>query len=193
MKPFCYILIVVAAGFLFWQIVVKLFRQAVKESETEELAPCGRRIIRVKSMSHQKLDEAFRELKKMYDSDGEFITPEVVWDGDSPTLIFTKPVDFWMFCWWVNYLVYSEKGTRYDAVGWYEAQEFKKINGQDCPLDGKTLMMFVPDTDEEYDNVYITIPDNRCYKLGFDNPCRLEPQRYPIKPYEPMPELKSEN
>ena len=115
MKPYIYVLVLVAVGFFLMQFVVKLLKPT--ESETEELAPCGKRIIRVKSMSPQKLDEAFSELRKMYDSDGEFITPDVVWNGDSPTLIFTKPVDFWMFCWWVNYLVYSEKGKRYDAVG----------------------------------------------------------------------------
>ena len=86
MKPYIYVLILVAVGFLLMKVIVKLLKPT--ESETEELAPSGKRIIRVKSMSPQKLDEAFSELRKMYDSEGEFITPEVVWYGESPTLIF---------------------------------------------------------------------------------------------------------
>lgn len=66
------------------------------------------------------------------------------------------------FSYLVNYVVYSKQGTRLKAKG------LTKGDGNLHPdIQGKNLLFFIPDTDREYDNVYIVTDDNLVYKNDF--------------------------
>lgn len=95
-------------------------------------------------------------------------------------------LDYDSFCFWVNYLVYSKKGERYDVTGWYEMGEVE--NDDALSIGRQTLMFFIPDTDTEYDNVYVVDRFNHCYKQEFSGAAMLKELDAKLKNYETIPQ-----
>jgi len=67
----------------------------------------------------------------------------------------------------VNYLNYPEGFKNYhpEVKAWYTARAGDEWITNE--IAGKKVMIFIPEWDEEYDNVYLTTIDNTGYKMGF--------------------------
>jgi len=81
-------------------------------------------------------------------------------------IIFPYDIEFDIFCYLINYLVYPVELTRrLEVVAWATTR------GSDCWITeknaNKKIMLFVPADDTAGDNVYMTTEDNTGYKLGF--------------------------
>lgn len=100
-------------------------------------------------------------------------------------LRFNK-IDFDSVSFLVNDLVYSERGHRYDAKAWYEFGQIDRDNEQH-PLSRQKVMFFVPEDDEEYDNVYFVTSKGDCFKYSFA--AMSVPKYMPEvrQRYEPLP------
>lgn len=98
-------------------------------------------------------------------------------------LQFPDSTPYDLFCYWVNYIVYSNKEKRYNnnVLGWFEVSA--DASGAWTQFAGQKLMLFVPESDDEFDNVYFTTEDNRCFKQEFAWNAKLKPQSQVLKDY----------
>lgn len=106
-------------------------------------------------------------------------------------LTFTPETDYIAFCYWVNYLVYSdeEKKTRYKVYGWYPFGEVE-INGEKQPFSNQTVMMYVDKDDTEHDNISFVTPDGLYFKQSFAITNNLQRLDSGSEPYSPCEEKK---
>lgn len=73
--------------------------------------------------------------------------------------------DFQLFTFLVNYLAYSKSGgERLQPRGYWKIKAGQHISNQ-VPLE--KVMLFVPLTDDEFDNVYAVSKSGQSMKLGF--------------------------
>ena len=93
--------------------------------------------------------------------------PQVVQQENAFMLYLPDSTTYDQFCYWVNYMVYSNKDKKYNnnITGWYEVPANAKGVWQQFA--NQRLMFFIPETDTEYDNVYVMTKDNICYKQEF--------------------------
>lgn len=70
-------------------------------------------------------------------------------------------LDNWTFYFLVNYLEYPENiDYEIEIEGFTTGKEDKKLRG-------KRLLVFIAPHDTEYDNVFVTTNENKCYKVDF--------------------------
>lgn len=132
----------------------------------EEELPHGQRIILVKNFSENELRNAINAFINQYKEDRPVLSPPQVRTLENNfLLLFETTLDYRDFCFWVNYLIYSDKNKRHnnDITGWYEVG----VTSNQHPLANKVLMLFIPESDEEFDNVYIADSLGNCYKQEF--------------------------
>lgn len=154
---------------------------------TEDEQQTGKRLIRVKNMSKETLSEVINNFITTYSQDGQTVERPKIEEKDGFLLTLPEGLNYDLFCFWVNYLVYSDEALKHndDVVGWYELPE--KAQGVWKTVAGEALMMFIPPTDTEYDNVFVVTEDGRCFKQEFAGSAPLVPQEQAMRAYEPMP------
>ena len=128
------------------------------------------RIILIDSMSEEQLKDAITEFVQMYSTSGEVETPNILKEGEGYRLVFSSSVDFELFCWWVNYLVFSDKSKQeiYSVRGWYPFGEVTR-DGQKYEFSDKTILLYIPKDDELYDDIYMISPEGKHYQWRFDS------------------------
>ena len=138
-------------------------------------------------MSESQLMDAVTEFVQMYSASGEVEKPGIERDGEEYRLTFSPSVDFELFCWWVNYLVFSDKNKQeiYSVRGWYPFGEVT-MNGQPHEFSGKTILLYVPKDDELYDDIYMITPEGKHYQWVFDRGVRTIAPRN--EQYQPLPD-----
>lgn len=142
------------------------------------------KVIVVCGITKQKLENDLKDLCDAHNGDGGNIYPEVRQTGETEFIItFPYDIDFVSFCYLINFLCYPVSGgDKAEVTGWTKA-----IAGDSWitkRIAGKQLMLYVPDEDKEYDNVYVTTESGDCYKFGFDGKTVLLPK--PFRPYRKM-------
>jgi hypothetical protein len=81
-------------------------------------------------------------------------------------IIFPYNIDFMRLCFFVNYIRYSQKPPhKVDIMAWCTTNSNDEWTNED--IVNKRVMLFIPEWDKEYDNVYLTTIDNIGYKMGF--------------------------
>ena len=133
-----------------------------------DAVPTGKRIIRLTKMSEEEVKLAVDGFLAVYSKGGDVIERPTVEKVDACYyLTFPDGLDYDLFCFWVNYLTYSDKNKRHneDVTGWFEVSSQAK--GAWELFAGQQLMVFVPATDKEFDNVAFMTADATCYKQIF--------------------------
>ena len=131
----------------------------------------GKRIIYVEMMSREQIDRAIDNFIEMYDSDESHVErPYIQATATGFTLTLKNSTTYDLFCYWVNYLVYSDEEKRFNkyVTALYEVP--CDAEGVWRQFAGETLKFFIPESDDEYDNVYFITKDNRRFKQEFDGP-----------------------
>ncbi len=122
-----------------------------------------------KQMSKGEVEYAIEGFIKLHAENESLVERPLVRqvDEDKFLINFSDTTDYGLFCYWVNYIVYSNKEKRYNSnvIGWYEVDADAK--GVWEQFANQKLMFYVPESDTECDNVYITTEDNVCYKQEF--------------------------
>ena len=81
-------------------------------------------------------------------------------------ITFPYDVNFEIFCYFINYLKYpNDIFYKPTIAAWLTTKR-----GDEWITDlseNKKVMLFIPEDDDEYDNVFLTTSDNVGYKLGF--------------------------
>ena len=121
-------------------------------------------VILIHDIDKETLKEAYDRFSDISEQEVTSIEPE----DNGFRLTFTPETDYIAFCYWVNYLVYSdeEKQKRYSVYGWYPFGEVE-IKGEKQPFSNQTVMMYVDKDDTEHDNISFVTPDGNHYLQPF--------------------------
>lgn len=156
-------------------------------SNIDELV--GKGSIFVTNMTKEELLRAMDDFMKIYTQDGQLYTrPAIEEKAQGFLLTFDDNIDYFAFCFWVNYLVYSDKSVRHNdhVTGWLQLNEIKEEQFRDFAH--QTLMLYIPSSDSEYDNVYFTTSNGNCFKQEFSNSQLLIEQKSVLKQYRTIPQ-----
>lgn len=156
----------------------------IQSWELEELTNTGERLIRIDDIRRDFLEKVLGDF--MADYQLEDITESILGSESRYMLRVRSTVDFYHFALLINYLTYSDRSRRYAVTGWYEMGTCKNAPDNDI-LSGKTLMFYIPDSDEEYDNAYLVTPDGIHLKLPFGDSAGLHPAESETREYEALP------
>lgn len=142
------------------------------------------RIIRIYDIDKETLKEAYEHFSDISEQEISSIEAE---DGGF-RLTFTPETDYISFCYWVNFLVYSdeEKQKRYKVYGWYPFGDVE-INGVKQPFSNQTVMMYVDKDDTDHDNISFVTPDGSHYLQPFAISNNLKPIPGGNESYQPCP------
>ena len=148
-------------------------KNSTKASNFKELTmSSSERVIRVYGMDKEQLEKAIEDF---YDISDDLIS-SISREDDAFRITFKPSTGYIDFCYWVNYLVYSdeEKNHRYKVYGWYPFGEVQ-INGVSQPFSNQTVMMYVDKDDTEHDNISFVTPDGHHYLQPFAIGNNLKP------------------
>lgn len=81
-------------------------------------------------------------------------------------ITFPYDIEFEIYCYFINYVHYPIGFDKsFDVTAW---ETTGQANGWITEKSAyKKVMLFIPEDDREYDNVFLTTDDNIGYKLGF--------------------------
>lgn len=131
----------------------------------------GKRIIYVEMMSREQIDRAIESFIEMYDSDELHVErPDIEETATGYTLTLKNSTTYDLFCYWVNYIVYSDEKKRFNknVSALYEVPA--DAEGVWRQFAGERLRFYIPEADNECDNVYFSTHDNRHFKQEFAGP-----------------------
>nr|WP_299169027.1 hypothetical protein [uncultured Allomuricauda sp.] len=142
------------------------------------------KLISIKSLKKKDLEKAIEQFCNMYNQEGFRALPRLFTIGEDEFVVtFPYDIDFATFCVFVNYLHYPNN-IEYSPVirGWTTTKETEEWVQR--PIDNKKVMLFIPKSDDEYDNVYLTTEENFCVQIGFAIGHHFKPFSHPVKYYE---------
>ena len=179
------ILLVVFVGYVYVSRSQNVGKGINMNRLLEDEVCAGKRIIKITNMSEDEVNKAIEDFMALHSQDGGQIKkPVIKREGNALMLYLEGGTSYDLFCFWVNYLVYSNKDKRHndDVVGWYEVSPEAK--GVWLPFANQALMFFIPATDSEFDNVYFVTKRGECYKQEFAHSAPLIKQEGTIRRYE---------
>ena len=177
-----YLIIILTAMGLFTSCFARGQKaEATMNQLINDESTTGTRVI-VAEMTEAEITQAINDFM-VINVNNDPTRPSVKQSGDRFILQLPESTPYDLFCYWVNYIVYSNKDKRYNnnVLGWFEvgadaAGAWKQFAGQ-------KLMLFIPESDDEFDNVYFTTEDNHCFKQEFGWKAKLKPQSQVLKEY----------
>ena len=174
-------------------IIFLIYRLPMKErgntlEQIDDDAPSSNSVILVQNMSKDEIIdviESFNKMSEENDDEHEDYIPEIESSNNDFLLIFDRNINFKSFCFWVNYFVYSDRNKRHntDITGWYAVGN----TNNNHPLANNVLMLFIPESDNEFDNVYFVDRFNNCYKQEFEEDMTIIPLKESFIRYKDMP------
>jgi hypothetical protein len=182
-----FLIIVAVVVIVFYsRISNKLEEKKIKQKKAKAIKPVEEqkndKIVVVRG-TQDNVNKAITEFVKLYNQEKYQALPRL-YTVSSEVYIITFPYDisFEIFCYFVNFMHYPlglDKGL--EVIGWtttpdkddFVKEEYKNTKG----------MFFVPNEDEEGDNVYMTTVDGKGHKIGFSLG-DLKPLEYPKKQYQ---------
>lgn len=176
-------------------IIFLIYRLPMKErgntlEQIDDDVPSRNSVILVQNMSKDEIIdviESFNKMSEENDDEHEDYIPEIESSNNDFLLIFDRNINFKSFCFWVNYFVYSDRNKRHntDITGWYAVGN----TNNNHPLANNVLMLFIPESDIEFDNVYFVDRFNNCYKQEFREDMTIIQLNEPLIGFKDMPSI----
>lgn len=136
----------------------------------QDQTPGGLKLVLVKDIDPALLEKTVRAF---CEGDEKIRLPEIRFEEGCAYVTADSAMPYMTFAFLVNYITYCDKARRYDTTGWYAMQQNRE-DGDGLNLSHQTLMMYIPDEDDEYDNVFFVAPDGRFFKQPFGGSASLE-------------------
>ena len=168
--------IVIVVGFLIFKFVFKSSDSDLKN--TTRPSDLGKpttpidndKIVIVKNLKLDYLKQAIEQLCNMSNQERYNTLPRLTIIDNQSVITFPYDIDFDQFCYFVNYLKYAhdlslKSDYKPDIKAWCTTKTgFAWMTDE---IVNKNVMIYIPDWDKDYDNVYLTTQDNFGYKMGF--------------------------
>ncbi|SDY16483.1 hypothetical protein SAMN05444411_1461 [Lutibacter oricola] len=128
------------------------------------------KFILIKKIQFEHLEQAIQQFCNNYNKDKFLALPRLYKFENEYVITFPYDVSFEYYCYFINYLEYPHELThRPDYKPEIKAWSTTKINDKwmKPEIVDKKVMIFIPEWDEENDNVYLTTENNKCFLMGF--------------------------
>ena len=140
------------------------------------------KIVTVKNVNDKEIKQVIQQFCDVYNQETFRALPILSSISEKEFVItFPYDIDFETFCYFVNYLHYPND-IIYDPeiIAWGTTKSGDSWMTDE--LINKQVMLYIPEDDQDYDNVYLTTSDDLGYKMGFamgeesrplDKPCKM--------------------
>jgi hypothetical protein len=168
--------IVIVVGFLIFKFVLKSAQSDLKNNKrpngTNKPAILieNDKIIVIKNLKLDYLKQAIEQFCNMSNQSKYIALPKLTLLDNQFVITFPYDIEFDQFCFFINYLKYAndlslKPDYKPEIKAWCTTKSgFSWITDE---IVNKSVMIYIPDWDKEYDNVYLTTQDNIGYKMGF--------------------------
>jgi hypothetical protein len=175
-NPFLIVLFLVVFGILIFKFKTKSTgleldsrvrpdnsSKPVKQIENDK-------VIIVKSIKFDYLKKAIEQFCNMYNQEQFQALPRLLVIEDQFLIIFLYDIDFERYCYFINYLenpfeLILKPDYKPDVMAWCTTKAGDAWIANE--IIDKNVMIYIPDWDDEHDNVYLTTQDNIGFKMGF--------------------------
>ena len=145
------------------KIEPKDFKGSINQKDNDK-------IVIVRKLAFDYLKKAIEQFCNNYNKNRIIARPRLTVFENQYLITFPYDIDFENFCYFINYLKYANElclkpDYKPQIIAWCSTRE-----GDSWMIDqliNKRVMLFIPEWDKAYDNVYITTEYNLGYKMGF--------------------------
>lgn len=128
------------------------------------------KLVLVKNLKLDYLKQAIEQFCNIYNQETYFALPRLFILDNQYVITFPYNIDFERFCYFINYLENAHElclQPDYKPVvkAWCSTKSgdaWMKDN-----IVNKNVMIYIPEWDEEHDNVYLVTQENLGFKMGF--------------------------
>lgn len=155
------------------------------------------KIILIKNLKLDYLKQAITQYCNLSNQNQYITLPRLTVLDNQYVITFPYDIDFDQFCYFVNYLKYahelcSKPDYKPNIKAWCTTKS--GYTWMTDEIVNKVVMIYIPDWDEDYDNVYLTTQDNLGFKMGFALGEEHQKMDKPVMQFENMPkDLNLEN
>lgn len=141
-------------------------RKGIKPSEEKP----NDAVVVVGNLDIEKLKKDIREVCNLYNEVNFQMLPKLAIGDNTHVVTFPYGISFMHFCFFVNYINSYKLASgdySYTVTGWITANA-----GEECVTDAiasQVVMMYVPDSDKEGDNVYVITETGEEYIIDFSS------------------------
>lgn len=148
------------------------------------------KLILVKNIKLDYLKQAIEQFCNIYNQETYIAQPRLFLLDNKFVITFPYDIDFERYCYFINYLENAhdlslQSDYNPDVKAWYSTKIGDAWMKDD--LANKKVMIFIPNWDDEHDNVYLTTQDNIGYKMGFALGHTSQKLDRPVKRFEENP------
>ena len=128
------------------------------------------KIVVIKNLKLDYLKQAIEQFCNMSNQNKYIALPRLTLLDNQFVITFPYDIEFDQFCYFINYLKYANDLSlnpdyKPEIMAWCTTKSgFAWMTDE---IVNKSVMIFIPAWDKEYDNVYLTTQDNIGYKMGF--------------------------
>ena len=192
-KILIFIAIIAMVGlFFFWNsknnksVGNKLSSFTIQKPQQEKI---NDKIIIVENVKLDYLKKDIQDFCNHYNQGGNRALPRLSFIKNKYIITFPYDIEFQYFCYFINYLKYPKGFSKSEYNP--NLRAWCTTKGGDAwmtkELINKKVMIYIPDSDDEYDNVYLTTSDNIGFKMGFAVGYSHIKLDAPIFEYKPNP------
>ena len=202
-KTFLIIGIIIVVGFVVYKFGFKSSETDLKTTTRPDninkptTTNANDKIILIKYLKLDYLKQAINQLCNMSNQNQYIALPRLTVLDNKHVITFPYDIDFDQFCYFVNYMKYAhdlslKPDYKPEIKAWCTTKpDYAWMTDE---IANKTVMIYIPDWDKDYDNVYLTTQDSIGYKMGFALGEERKKLDNPVLKFEKMPnDLSLEN
>lgn len=195
-KSFLIIGIIIVVGFLIYKFGLKSSETDLKNTNRPDninkptTTKANDKIILIKNLKLDYLKQAINQLCNMSNQNQYIVLPRLTVLDNQYVITFPYDIDFDQFCYFVNYMKYAHELSlkpdyKPEIKAWCTTKpDYAWMTDE---IANKPVMIYIPDWDEDYDNVYLTTQDNLGFKMGFAFGEEHKKMDNPVLQFEKMP------
>jgi len=148
------------------------------------------KLVLVKNLKLDYLKQAIEQFCNMYNQETYSALPRLFILDNQYVITFPYNIDFERLCFFINYLENAyEVGLQPDYKPVVKAWCSTKYGDawMKDSIVNKKVMIYIPEWDEEHDNVYLVTQENLGFKMGFANGEASQKLDRPLVNYENNP------
>jgi hypothetical protein len=128
------------------------------------------KMIIIRNLSLNYLKRAIEQFCNIYNKQKVIVKLKLDVLENQYLITFPYEIDFEHFCYFINYLKYAndlclKPDYKPDIIAWCSTK--KGDSWMTDQLLNKRVMLYIPESDKDYDNVYLTTEYNLGFKMGF--------------------------
>jgi len=195
-KIFLIIGIIIVVGFLIYKFRFKSSETDLKNTSRPDnmnkptTIKANDKIILIKNLKFDYLKQAINQLCNMSNQKQYIVLPRLTVLNNEYVITFPYDIDFDQFCYFINYMKYAHELSlkpdyKPEIKAWCTTKpDYAWMTSE---IADKTVMIYIPDWDKDYDNVYLTTQDNLGFKMGFALGEEHKKMDNPVLQFEKMP------